>query len=155
MTQGAGRTAPRPLITHSYHSVNMKRLAILLLSCLGLLTLTLSCSRDDDTIDTPFGKARLVGTERMYIASKTGMGQLCRLPFNTCSTVEMNYVRTSEDSNWELRPLRIEGFSWQPGYEYHIRYKVYELLDPPMDYSSTVYLLDRVISKTKRNTPIP
>lgn len=44
----------------------------------------------------------------------------------------------------------IEGFTYEPGYEYVLKVKTEKVANPPADGSSVKYILVREISKTKK-----
>lgn len=125
-----------------------------LLSLLMLCSL-LACSKKEEIVDTPEGKARYERTEELYIASRQGLGTYYGFLSRTPEQRLMNYVRKSPQEEWKLKSLNIYGFTWEEGYEYHISYKVYTLLNPPEDEFEDVKILDKVISKRKQTTVIP
>lgn len=49
----------------------------------------------------------------------------------------------------------IEGFDYEPGYEYKLRIKAKQLAEPPQDASSVRYSLLELISKTPARSNIP
>src|SRR5688572_27206197 len=53
-------------------------------------------------------------------------------------------VRESPTGQWEYFYDQIEGFTWEPGYDYHIRVRETKIDNPPMDGSSLRYVLLRV-----------
>ncbi|MTG98593.1 MULTISPECIES: DUF4377 domain-containing protein [Myroides] len=60
-------------------------------------------------------------------------------------------VRETEDMPWELMYDPIEGFTYEPGYEYSLEIKRETVANPPADGSSIRYILVREISKIKKN----
>ena len=48
-------------------------------------------------------------------------------------------VKANDDTSWRALYGGIEGFEYQPGYEYRLRIKAEQLPDPPQDGSSIRY----------------
>ncbi len=57
-------------------------------------------------------------------------------------------VRASEDEDWTLFYDQIEGFEFEPGFEYELRVTETEIENPPADASSLQVTLVEVVSKT-------
>lgn len=120
-----------------------------------MLCSLLACSKKEEIVDTPEGKARYERTEELYIASIQRLGIYRNYWPGYPQERLMNYVRKSPNDEWKQSILRIYGFTWEEGYEYHISYKVYSLIDPPADTFEDVKILDKIISKRKQTTVIP
>lgn len=56
-------------------------------------------------------------------------------------------VRTTEDQDWQLFYQKIEGFDYEPGYQYQLQVKKETVENPPADSSSIKYTLVKIISK--------
>lgn len=59
-------------------------------------------------------------------------------------------VKEKESDSWGNFYGNIEGFSYEPGYEYVIKVKVEDVKNPPADGSSKKYTLLSQVSKTKK-----
>jgi heat shock protein HslJ len=57
-------------------------------------------------------------------------------------------VRTSPDEDWSLFYDQIEGFAFEPGYEYELLVAVSEVPNPPADASRLRYELVELVSQT-------
>lgn len=81
----------------------------------------------------------------MFVASKTV----------DCYGVEKRkclLTKPSWGTKWDLFYANIEGFNYEPGYEYHLEVKETEIKNPPADSSSLKYTLIKVISKEKKDS---
>jgi heat shock protein HslJ len=58
-------------------------------------------------------------------------------------------VKDSSDSDYQLFYSPIEGFDYQPGFEYELRVAVSEVENPPADASNLSYALIEVVSMTR------
>ena len=59
-------------------------------------------------------------------------------------------VKENGAYNWQLFYGRIEGFTYEQGYEYELLVKREKVANPPADGSSLKYTLVKEVSKTKR-----
>lgn len=59
-------------------------------------------------------------------------------------------VKEKESDSWENFYSNIEGFTYEPGFEYILKVKKEKIENPPMDGSSIKYILVKQISKTKK-----
>lgn len=59
-------------------------------------------------------------------------------------------VKEKETDNWENFYSNIEGFTYEPGFEYVLKVKTEKIENPPMDGSSIKYTLVQQVSKTKK-----
>ncbi|HEY7394495.1 MAG TPA: DUF4377 domain-containing protein [Gemmatimonadaceae bacterium] len=57
-------------------------------------------------------------------------------------------VREHPDTAWTLFYERIEGFTFEPGFQYTVRVKIRDVPNPPLDASALSYELLAVLSKT-------
>ena len=64
-------------------------------------------------------------------------------------------VKANDDTSWRAVYEGIEGFDYEPGYEYKLRIKAKQLAEPPQDASSVRYSLLELISKTPARSNIP
>lgn len=56
-------------------------------------------------------------------------------------------VRSQPGENWTLFYQQIEGFTFEPGFRYHLEVRTEQLTDVPADASSVRYQLIKVVSK--------
>ncbi|WP_265428444.1 DUF4377 domain-containing protein [Chryseobacterium sp. YIM B08800] len=59
-------------------------------------------------------------------------------------------VKEKESDSWQNFYTNIEGFTYEPGYEYVLKVKTEKIENPPMDASSIKYTLIKQVSKTKK-----
>ncbi|MHC5309628.1 DUF4377 domain-containing protein [Myroides sp. LJL116] len=59
-------------------------------------------------------------------------------------------VKQSEDAPWEMMYSSIEGFTYEPGYEYKLEVRSEQVENAPMDASSLRIILVNQISKEKK-----
>ncbi len=59
-------------------------------------------------------------------------------------------VKEKESDTWQNFYTNIEGFTYEPGYEYVLKVKTEKIENPPMDASSIKYTLIKQVSKTKK-----
>ncbi len=59
-------------------------------------------------------------------------------------------VKESASENWTNFYSHIEGFTYEPGYEYVLKVKTEKIENPPADASSIKYTLVEQVSKTKK-----
>lgn len=59
-------------------------------------------------------------------------------------------VKEKESDNWGNFYSNIEGFTYEPGFEYVLKVKTEKIENPPMDGSSIKYTLVKQVSKTKK-----
>ena len=64
-------------------------------------------------------------------------------------------VKANDDTSWRAVYAGIEGFDYEPGYEYKLRIKARELAEPPQDAPSMRYSLLELVSKTPARSSIP
>jgi len=84
-------------------------------------------------------------TEEIIIASQEGdcMGvapQKCLL------------IKTEGKDNWEFLYTGIDGFNYEPGYEYKLEVKKEMIDNPAADQSSIRYILVKEVSKVKKDS---
>ena len=63
-------------------------------------------------------------------------------------------IKKGDDSNWLLFYGRIEGFDYEPGYEYVLDVKEERIENPPADGSSIKYILVKQISKIAKTADL-
>ena len=83
------------------------------------------------------------------VASQLGISH----GFHTLQPVLL--VKANDDTSWRAVYEGIEGFDYEPGYEYKLRIKAKQLADPPQDASSVRYSLLELISKIPARSNIP
>ncbi|MBK1897053.1 DUF4377 domain-containing protein [Chryseobacterium paridis] len=59
-------------------------------------------------------------------------------------------VKENASENWGNFYSNIEGFTYEPGYEYVLKVKTEKIANPPADGSSIKYTLLKQVSKTKK-----
>jgi hypothetical protein len=59
-------------------------------------------------------------------------------------------VKENASENWSNFYSNIEGFTYEPGYEYVLKVKTEKIANPPADASSIKYTLVEQVSKTKK-----
>ncbi|QQY34713.1 DUF4377 domain-containing protein [Chryseobacterium gleum] len=59
-------------------------------------------------------------------------------------------VKENDSENWTNFYSSIEGFTYEPGYEYVLKVKTEKIENPPADASSIRYTLVEQVSKTKK-----
>lgn len=59
-------------------------------------------------------------------------------------------VKENASGNWTNFYSNIEGFTYEPGYEYVLKVKTEKIENPPADGSSIKYTLVKQVSKTKK-----
>jgi len=59
-------------------------------------------------------------------------------------------VKEKESDKWENFYNNIEGFTYEPGFEYVLKVKTEKIENPPMDGSSIKYTLVQQVSKIKK-----
>ncbi|GAB0157423.1 hypothetical protein CHRYSEOSP005_26980 [Chryseobacterium sp. Alg-005] len=59
-------------------------------------------------------------------------------------------VKEKQEDNWTNFYSNIEGFTYEPGYEYVLKVKTEKIANPPADASSIKYTLIKQVSKTKK-----
>ena len=70
-----------------------------------------------------------------------------RVPCQGVGPQECFRVREHPDTTWSLFYDAIEGFTFEPGFEYTIRVRVTEIANPPQDGSSAAYRLIAILRK--------
>lgn len=113
----------------------MKRYIILLFISAFALT---ACNKEDDYSVREWTVASQLGISHGYLALQPVL-----------------LVKANDDTSWRALYEAIEGFDFQPGYEYRLRIKARQLSDPPQDASSIRYSLLELISKTPARSAIP
>lgn len=61
-------------------------------------------------------------------------------------------IKRAGEQNWRYWHSGIEGFDYEPGYEYVIRVRKENIENPAMDQSSIRYILVKVVSKKKKES---
>jgi len=59
-------------------------------------------------------------------------------------------VKEKESDSWGNFYSNIEGFTYEPGFEYVLNVKTEKIENPPMDGSSIKYTLIKQVSKTRK-----
>lgn len=66
--------------------------------------------------------------------------------------MECLIVKRDGQTNWEYLYQEIEGFNYEPGYEYVVEVIKETLENPAADQSSIRYILEEVKSKVQKNS---
>ncbi|MCC8035709.1 MAG: DUF4377 domain-containing protein [Rikenellaceae bacterium] len=61
-------------------------------------------------------------------------------------------IKPPGETRWQFLYGGISGFDYEPGFEYVISVHRIRVENPPMDASSVLYVLDRVISKERKDS---
>lgn len=61
-------------------------------------------------------------------------------------------IKHSAEGSWEFFYDNIEGFNYEPGYEYVIKVKTEEIENPAADQSSLKYILVKEVSKVRKTS---
>ncbi|HIH4846246.1 TPA: DUF4377 domain-containing protein [Morganella morganii] len=59
-------------------------------------------------------------------------------------------IKESPDAEWEFFYQDIDGFTYEPGYQYRLTVKTTDIVNPPADASGIRYELISVLSKDKK-----
>ena len=113
----------------------MKRLLLFL-----LLPFTLgSCDNDDGS-----------RTEIWTIAPEKGVAGIT-MGFGY---VPAYIVRKGENATWETTAARIEGFTFERGYQTTLRVRIEPIANPPADASDKRYTMEEQLSRTAAEMPV-
>jgi len=87
------------------------------------------------------GSSEATGTKTLYVAHHlvdcVGVGPMkCML------------VRETPDAEWTNFYSKIEGFDYEPGFDYQLTVRTEKVENPPADASSIRYILEELVSKT-------
>jgi hypothetical protein len=110
----------------------MRRFAVVVLA-LGLMAAAASCGR---------GATEVESLVTIYIGAE--QADCIALNPRRCLL-----VRESPDGPWLLFYDEIEGFSWEPGYEYTLLVARRTIRNPPADGSSIAYRLVEILARTR------
>lgn len=59
-------------------------------------------------------------------------------------------IKEKKSENWQNLYSNIEGFTYEPGFEYTLKVRTEKVENPPADASSIKYVLVKEISKVKK-----
>lgn len=108
----------------------MKRVGFLLITAIILLS---SCNDTKNTV-------------QMTVASEKRMAM-------GVAPMEVLVVKEGADTDWSFFYTNIEGFNYEPGYEYVLEVKKEAVAEPvPADASSIKYTLVKEVSKTEKTS---
>jgi len=84
-------------------------------------------------------------SEKMVVASRQG---------DCVGVAPMNcyLVKEAGQNDWQFLYNEIDGFEYEPGYEYEIEVVKEKIENPAADQSSIRYILIKVLSKTKKES---
>lgn len=119
------------LFKYKLKKMEMKRVGLLLITSIILLS---SCKDGNKN------------TEMMTVASEKRMAM-------GVAPMEVLVVKEGNDTDWSFFYSGIEGFDYEPGYEYVLEVKKEAVPEPvPADASSIKYTLVKEVSKTKKDS---
>jgi hypothetical protein len=110
------------------------RTAALALVMIGLV----ACS---GSTAPPVRAAAPAGIEKTFFVAPE------RKPCTGVAPMECLQVRESTDRPWQYFYSEIEGFTFEPGFDYELRVREEKVANPPADGSSLRLTLVRVVSK--------
>ncbi|WP_262147187.1 DUF4377 domain-containing protein [Chryseobacterium foetidum] len=114
----------------------MKTLSIIKGSCLTIFSLILlNCTANPST-ENSSDKTLFVGSETKDCTGVVPMKCL--------------QVREKATDSWENFYSNIEGFTYEPGFEYELKVRTEKVENVPADRSSVRYILVRIIDKVKK-----
>lgn len=61
-------------------------------------------------------------------------------------------IKSENQENWEFLYNNIEGFSYEPGFEYTLEIKKEQRINPAADQSSIRYILVKEVSKVRKTS---
>jgi hypothetical protein len=134
-------------IAHRRISASVDRMDIRIAAVALVLVGFVVCSRDTAP---PVEAAASAGVEKtLFIASE-------RKPCTGVAPMECLQVRESPDLPWQYFYSEIEGFTFEPGFDYELRVREEKVANPPADGSSLRWTLVKVVSKRAAlPTPAP
>jgi hypothetical protein len=89
----------------------------------------------------PVTAAAPVGIEKTFFVAAE------RKPCTGVGPMECLQVREAADRPWQYFYSDIEGFTFEPGFDYELRVREEKVANPPADGSSLRWTLVRVVSK--------
>ncbi len=104
-------------------------------------------SKSEENIDINGSEEVEVLQYGMFVASK-------KLPYQGVGEQMCLMVRSSWETVWTPLFTEIEGFNYEPGYEYHLEVKRTTIENPPADGSAFRYQLIEVLSKEKKESDL-
>ncbi len=133
---------------HLFTSVMLISIMILMASCETAENKNTMENKAKVENDTTIDTSEVVMQYGMLVASK-------KLPFdNGMSTQQCFMVRASWETVWTPLFTEIEGFDYEPGYEYHLEVKRTPIKNPPADASAYRYELIQVLNKVKKESDL-
>ena len=125
-----------------------KHFSLAMLSLLLVFSLSTSCNKEEDievygkTYKVKSTQTLTLNIEPEYYLSGVVLSNNYLIP------VYKGYNTNGEkDDALFFTKNNISGFEYEEGYNYTIRVKQYNIIDPPMDASSAIYELKKIISK--------
>ncbi|HOG42252.1 MAG TPA: DUF4377 domain-containing protein [Bacteroidales bacterium] len=119
----------------------MKRI-VLLISFITLAMVIIGCNREED----PNWSERA----EIIVSHKTTDYWPGEYPPELPPMVGIS-IRKINETAWTKLPIDgISGFTYESGYEYHLKVKITHLADPPMDGPNRTYESLKIISKTQK-----
>jgi heat shock protein HslJ len=113
------------------------------LTLFAAAAMTGGCGGNDasETGGADYASADAGGTKTLYVAHYladcVGVGPMkCML------------VRETPDAEWTMFYDKIQGFEYEPGFDYELRIRTEDVPNPPADASSIRYILVELVSKT-------
>lgn len=121
----------------------MRSLTFVLLSALFLL----GCSKDHS--DTTIVERSV----QLYIGSRTPD----EVTWFSEDSQPTYFIKNNTSEAWEMTSYPIVGLDYEQGYEYYIEATLFHAHTPDglQDYKEYYYRVERLISKEKKDSPIP
>lgn len=134
-------------IAHRRISASVDRMDIRIAAVALVLVGLVACGRNTAP---PVEAAASAGIEKtLFIAPE-------RKPCTGVAPMECLQVRESPDRPWQYFYSEIEGFTFEPGFDYELRVREEKVANPPADGSSLRWTLVKVVSKRAAlPTPAP
>lgn len=126
----------------------------IILACTIIIAVILSaCGNKQKSARVQTGQTEAKGkTEQIIVAST-------QINCSAITPMKCLLVKMEGDTEWRFMDKGIEGFEYEPGYEYIIEAQRHYRENPAADQSTIYYSLMRILSKEKKgiggNRPIP
>ncbi len=133
---------------HVFTSIMLISIMILMASCENAENKNTMDNKTKAETNTTTETSEVVMQYGMFVGSK-------KLPFdNGMATQQCLMVRASWETVWTPLFTEIEGFDYEPGYEYHLEVKRTPIKNPAADASAYRYELVRVLNKVKKESDL-
>ena len=119
----------------------MMMAAALMVGAAGCATTASTVATPEAGAATPQAGTAVEGEGQEIIVNVAGQ----RAPCTGVAPMLCLQVRTQPGAPWQLHYFEIEGFNWQPGTEYVIRVREFNVPNPPADAPSKRWVLEEVL----------